>query len=200
MQGQSHGMMMMQRMAGMQQQHGQGFQSFNPGPPGTMGHRPPLLTPAPPVLPPMQHLSQQPPPPIKQMNIPPPAAPVKPPPPVEEEPAAKKAKTLEDSLIPEAVFFATTNSPVMFNVIIPSIPEKPELNCSGQIINVKMALSEQISLIKTKIHELIGLPPGKQKLNMEGLFYKDNKSLAFYNIGDGATIQMSLKERGGRKK
>jgi len=70
----------------------------------------------------------------------------------------------------------------------------------GQIISVTMGLSEPISLIKTKVAELIGLAPGKQKLSTEGLFFKDSNTLAFYNIGDRTTVHLSLKERGGRKK
>lgn len=81
------------------------------------------------------------------------------------------------------------------------MPEKPELNLQGQMLTVSLSLTDSISALKQKIQEAIGLAPGKQKLRLtEGLFFKDQNSLAFYNIGDGATVHLSLKERGGRKK
>jgi len=157
-------------------------------------HRPPLLTSAPPVLPPMQ----QPPP---SMQIPPPQQPPPVIPPQEEEPAAKKAKTLEDALIPEVVFLASNKSPATFIVACPNMPEKPELNLNGQIITVTEPLTDQVSVLKAKIQEVIGLAPSKQKLRLtEGLFFKDSNSLAYYNIGEAATVHLSIKERGGRKK
>ena len=32
------------------------------------------------------------------------------------------------------------------------------------------------------------------------MFVKDSNTLAFYNITNGTTVQLQLKERGGRKK
>uniref|UniRef100_T1JZE1 Ubiquitin-like domain-containing protein n=1 Tax=Tetranychus urticae TaxID=32264 RepID=T1JZE1_TETUR len=58
----------------------------------------------------------------------------------------------------------------------------------------------QTSMINAKIHEQLGLPPGKQKLQFGSTFIKDSNTLAFCNIGSGATLTLGLKERGGRKK
>ena len=175
-----------------------GFGQYAPAPPGTMPGRPPLLAPAPPVLPP----NMQPPggmsmgpPPLGMPQGPPPAAV-----PQEEEPPTKKAKT-EEALIPESQFLATNKSPASFNVSMPSVPDKPEMNLNGQLITFTMALTEPITTLKSKINEAIGLAPGKQKLRLvEGLFFKDTNTLAYYNVGEGATVHLSLKERGGRKK
>jgi hypothetical protein len=35
---------------------------------------------------------------------------------------------------------------------------------------------------------------------LQGIFVKDSNTLAFYNFGAGATVQLQMKERGGRKK
>lgn len=35
---------------------------------------------------------------------------------------------------------------------------------------------------------------------LQGIFIKDSNSLAYYNMNNGATIHLALKERGGRKK
>ncbi|CAG7835959.1 unnamed protein product [Allacma fusca] len=166
------------------------FNPVNPAPPGTLGPRPPLLAPAPPVLPP----NIQPPPP-PQSAVPPPL----PQPPQEDEPATKKAKT-EESLIPEAQFLASNKSPASFTVALPSVPDKPEMNLNGQLISFTMALTEPVSALKSKINESIGLAPGKQKLRLvEGLFFKDSNTLAFYNVGENANVHLSLKERGASR-
>lgn len=44
------------------------------------------------------------------------------------------------------------------------------------------------------------MPPAKQKISYEGIFFKDSNSVAYYNLLSGATIQLQVKERGGRKK
>ena len=35
---------------------------------------------------------------------------------------------------------------------------------------------------------------------LQGIFVKDSNTLAFYNFMSGATVQLQMKERGGRKK
>jgi len=44
------------------------------------------------------------------------------------------------------------------------------------------------------------MPPAKQKLFYDGMFFKDQNTLAYYNLTPGAAIQLQIKERGGRKK
>jgi len=166
-----------------------GFSPFGVAPPGGI-NRPPLLPPG--GMPPNLMAAQAMPP----MNVvPPPVEPVQ-----EEEPPAKKAKTVEDLLIPEGQFLASNSSPATFNVACPSVLDKPEMNLSGQMIPFTLSLTDPVSVLKTKINEVIGLAPGKQKLSRDGLFFKDQNTLAYYNIGDGSTVLLSLKERGGRKK
>jgi len=167
-----------------------GFPTFGVGPLGGM-NRPPLLNPGggpPPSMPPNLMPPHQ-----QQTSLVPASEP-------EEEPPAKKAKNLEDSLVPEGQFLASNSSPSTFNVALPCMPEKPEMNLNGQLITLSLALTDTVTVLKSKINDTIGLAPGKQKLSREGLFFKDSNSLAFYNIGDGVTVQLSLKERGGRKK
>lgn len=146
-------------------------------PPGGMP-RPPLLTPG---MPP--NLMGQ--PPMMQM------------PDMDDEPSSKRAKSAEDALIPEAQFLASCGPSSTFSV---AIPDKPELNLKGKLISFSMSLTDSVGTLKSKINEVIGLGPGKQKLSRDGLFYKDQNTLAYYNIGDGSVVLLSLKERGGRKK
>ncbi|XP_074593531.1 splicing factor 3a subunit 1 [Brevipalpus obovatus] len=115
-----------------------------------------------------------------------------------EEPPNKKAK--EDSLIPEDEFIAMHNGPVTFSVKVPEASDKPEWRLHGQTLNLTLPLKDMVSVIKVKIHELTGLPPGKQKLQFGSVFIKDSNSLALCNIGPGSLLQLGIKERGGRKK
>ena len=115
------------------------------------------------------------------------------------EPATKKQRT-EDSLIPEEEFLASHSGTLSLNISVPNMPEKPELNLNGQTLAVTLNLTDMVSVIKSKINEQLGLAPGKQKLQYEGIFIKDSNTLAFYNMLEGSIIQLALKERGGKKK
>lgn len=115
------------------------------------------------------------------------------------EPPYKKART-EDNLIPEAEFLQNNQSNVSVKVQVPHSSEKAEWRLNGQVINLTLPYTDTLSVVKAKIHELTNMPPGKQKLQYEGIFVKDSNTLAFYNIPNGSTIVLGLKERGGRKK
>lgn len=117
---------------------------------------------------------------------------------VGDEPVSKKQKT-EDNLIPEADFLKNNESPVTFTVAVPQV-EKSDWQLNGQNLTVTLPLNNTISDVKKQIHEKIGMPPGKQKLQLEGMFVKDANTLAFYNFTPSSIVQLQLKERGGRKK
>ena len=116
-----------------------------------------------------------------------------------EEPPNKRARG-EDNLMPEADFLARNVSPVTFRVLVPSAADKPEWKLNGQMLTVTLPLSDPISAMKAKIHDETGMPPGKQKLQMENIFFKDSNTLAFYNIYPNTVVHLQIKERGGRKK
>uniref|UniRef100_UPI00358F1148 splicing factor 3A subunit 1-like n=1 Tax=Myxine glutinosa TaxID=7769 RepID=UPI00358F1148 len=123
----------------------------------------------------------------------------RPPLPSEDEPAAKKLKS-EDNLIPEEEFLRQAKGPVTFKVQVPTMQDKSEWKLGGQTLTFTLPLTDQVSVIKAKIHETTGMPAGKQKLQYEGIFIKDSNSLAFYNMNQGSVVHLALKERGGRKK
>ncbi|KAG9270543.1 splicing factor 3A subunit 1 [Astyanax mexicanus] len=140
-------------------------------------------------------------PPVPQppSAAPAPMPPAHPPPPHEDEPVNKKMKT-EDNLIPEEEFLRRNKGPVAVKVQVPNMQDKTEWKLNGQVLNFTMPLTDQVSVIKVKIHEATGMPAGKQKLQYEGIFIKDSNSLAYYNMNNGSVIHLALKERGGRKK
>lgn len=136
----------------------------------------------------------------------PPQAPLAPAPPileqpiaVEDEPPNKKLRS-EDNLLPEADFLAMHSGPVSLQVQVPHNADKPEWRLNGQIISLNVSLNDPVSSLKSKLQEETGLPPAKQKLLYDGMFFKDNNSVAFYNLLSGTTVQLQIKERGGRKK
>ncbi|KAB7496266.1 Splicing factor 3A subunit 1 [Armadillidium nasatum] len=117
----------------------------------------------------------------------------------DDGPPTKKART-EESLVPEPEWARRYPGPIKFKVQLPLVTEKPEWKLNGQLLNLALPLTDPVSVVKARIHDETGLPPGKQKLARDGMFFKDALSLAYYNIGVGTTIQLQLKERGGRKK
>lgn len=129
-------------------------------------------------------------------------APQQPPPmqpPVEDEPPSKKSRT-EDHLIPEAQFLQRHKGPITIQVQVPSMTEKSEWRLNGQTVSITLALTDTIAAMKGKLQDETGMPPAKQKISYEGMFFKDSNSLAYYNLLSGATVLLALKERGGRKK
>lgn len=89
--------------------------------------------------------------------------------------------------------------PVRITVSVPNIDEGQ--NLKGQVLEITVqALSETVGSLKEKIAGEIQLPANKQKLSGKAGFLKDNMSLAYYNVGAGETLALSLRERGGRKR
>uniref|UniRef100_A0A6J0U6T9 Splicing factor 3A subunit 1 isoform X1 n=1 Tax=Pogona vitticeps TaxID=103695 RepID=A0A6J0U6T9_9SAUR len=168
---------------------------------------PPMMAPRPPpmIVPtgyrqgPVSSPAFVPAPPVPPVSAPAPMPPVHPPPPMDDEPASKKLKS-EDSLMPEEEFLRRNKGPVTVKVQVPNMQDKTEWKLNGQVLVFTLPLSDQVSVIKVKIHEATGMPAGKQKLQYEGIFIKDSNSLAYYNMTSGSVIHLALKERGGRKK
>ena len=48
-----------------------------------------------------------------------------------------------------------------------------------------LPLQDMVSVIKARLNDELGMPPGKQKLQIENIFLKDSNSLAFYNLTPG---------------
>ncbi|CAO2824757.1 unnamed protein product [Amaranthus hypochondriacus] len=152
--------------------------SFTPIPPHGMPPAPPLSMP-------------------QGMPPPPPPPPEEAPPPLPEEPEPKRQKLDDSTLIPEEQFLAQHPGPVRINILVPNVDEG---NLKGQVLEITMSLSETVGSLKEKVSGEIQLPANKQKLSGKAGFLKDNLKLAYYNIGDGETLTLSLRERGGRKR
>ncbi|KAI3728671.1 hypothetical protein L6452_17312 [Arctium lappa] len=138
-----------------------------------------------------------PPPPMPQ-GMPPPPPPEEAPPPLPEEPEPKKQRLDDSLLVPEEQFLAQHPGPVRITVSVPNVDEG---NLKGQVLEISVqSLSETVGSLKEKIAGEIQLPANKQKLSGKAGFLKDNLSLAYYNVGGGEMLSLSLRERGGRKR
>ncbi|XP_055551793.1 splicing factor 3A subunit 1 [Wyeomyia smithii] len=116
-----------------------------------------------------------------------------------DEPPNKKSRT-EDHLIEENVFMQRHKGPVTVQVQCPNLAEKSEWKLSGQTIAMQLQLTDSVAVMKSKLQAETGMPPAKQKIFYEGMFFKDSNTVAYYNLLSGATVHLQLKERGGRKK
>jgi splicing factor 3A subunit 1 len=134
------------------------------------------LAPAPPV---MGHPSE-----VMQIN--------------EDEPPNKRPRQ-EDHLIPEDIFLQSHKGPVSIQVQCPTVTDK-EWKLGGQMLSITIGLTDTIQKLKQRVQEETDMPPAKQKISHDGVFFKDNNSVAYYNLVSGATIHLQVKERGGRKK
>ncbi|KRX91335.1 Splicing factor 3A subunit 1, partial [Trichinella pseudospiralis] len=155
----------------------------------------------PPLLPPMVPVVAAP-KPLYVLQQNPRAAVANPAYPPEPEPPAKRTKTFEEQLKPEEEWLNkfSDHGPINITVVFPVSAEKPEWNLNGQSVSYSLNLTDPVSAIKGKIQETTSMPASKQKLSFENIFIKDANTLAYYNMLDGSTIQLQLKERGGRKK
>ncbi|KAJ6996811.1 hypothetical protein D5086_010379 [Populus alba] len=143
-------------------------------------------------------LHMMPPPPPLPQGMPPPPPPEDAPPPLPDEPEPKRQRLDDHALVPEDQFLA--QHPGLGRVTV-SVPNIDEGNLKGQVLEITMqSLSETVGSLKEKIAGEIQLPANKQKLSGKAGFLKDNMSLAYYNVGPGELLALSLRERGGRKR
>jgi len=129
----------------------------------------------------------------------PPLAPAPPVMELDDEPPNKKTRQ-EDHLIPEDVFMQCHKSPVTIQVQVPNLSDKPEWKLNGQTLTINIGLGDTIQKLKQRVQEEVEMPPAKQKISHDGIFFKDSNTVAYYNLLSGVTVHLALKERGGRKK
>ncbi|KAJ4847003.1 hypothetical protein Tsubulata_017730, partial [Turnera subulata] len=161
-----------------------------------MGNRPPM----PPSMPVPQNTPVPPPPgythhiprPYAPLPVPQPSMPMMPPPPEDappplpDEPEPKRQRLDDSALIPEDQFLAQHPGAARITISVPNVDEG---NLKGQALEITVQ-----SLSETKIAGEIQLPASKQKLSGKAGFLKDNMSLAYYNVGSGETLSLSLGE------
>ncbi|KAI3800110.1 hypothetical protein L1987_35419 [Smallanthus sonchifolius] len=100
-----------------------------------------------------------------------------------QEPEPKR-QWLDDSLlVPEDQFLAQHPGPVCISVWVPEKEKMLEISVEP--------LSESVSSLKEKIAGEIEVPANKQKLSGKAGLFKDNLSLAYYNVAGGEMLSLS---------
>ncbi|XP_063931395.1 splicing factor 3A subunit 1-like [Zophobas morio] len=89
---------------------------------------------------------------------------------------------------------------VTFKIVVPHVPDKPEWNLSGQIVDAELKITQTIADIKTFLQNALQMPVSKQKLQIGANFLKDSETLLSYNFNPTTVVHLTVKERGGRKK
>ncbi|KAL7540584.1 hypothetical protein ACHAWF_007658 [Thalassiosira exigua] len=136
------------------------------------------------------------------LGMPPPAAPapavgtVAPPPP---PPAATQNEPLS-----EADFLAALSDPdeVPLCIRVPHDPFNSGWNFNGQTVDVTVKATSTVKELKNLLREQLGgMPPNKMQLKHPkwGFLNKDALSMAHFNVGPMATLDLVPKTRGGRK-
>ncbi|CAH1762760.1 12771_t:CDS:10 [Entrophospora sp. SA101] len=119
------------------------------------------------------------------------------PPPILKRQKIDNGASIAPILVSEEEWLATHQVSINIQVQCPTIPEKPEWNCQGQVIVLEgLQLNTLVSTLKDKIASQLNFPAGKQKLTLGGAVMKNQVSLAYYNLEDNIMIGLAIKDRG----
>jgi len=122
---------------------------------------------------------------------------------MEEAVGASSRSNQSIKLLSEAEFVASLTKPeVTLQIRIPNDPSQMAWNFYGQIISLQIDVTSTVKVVKEELSKqhLNGMPANKIQLKSDAIgFLKPSVTLAALNIGPTATLEMSLKTRGGRK-
>lgn len=107
------------------------------------------------------------------------------------------------ALIPASEFAAGYPGSVTINTITPIDPSVPAWGLNGQSVSVALSVLSTVKQLKESLSSVLGgMPAAKQQLKAitGGAFFKDTQTLAALNLGEGASVDLTVKTRGGAKK
>jgi len=134
--------------------------------------------------------------------LPPPPAGAMPPMPPPPMPESAPAVPTSDEPLSEADFRASLDSPtVSLTIQVPDDPSNAAWNFNGQSVSLSVDVMAKVNAVKSELQShLGGMPTNKMQLKDESIgFLKDGSTLAHYNIGPTATLELIPKTRGRRK-
>lgn len=122
--------------------------------------------------------------------------------PVKERTSHNRSMDAESGLISENQWAYMHPGPVTVNIKVPEVGGEDTWGFRGQIIQVQMDIMSTVQQLKGTLSTILGdMPIHKMKLKttMHNVL-KDRDSLAKYNFVNGNMAELSVKERGGRRK
>ena len=68
---------------------------------------------------------------------------------------------------------------------------------TGKNIPLDVNPRDSAKVLKSKIQDKEGIPPDQQRLTFDGKELEDGRKLSYYKIGEGSTVSLVLRLRGG---
>ncbi|CAI5727485.1 unnamed protein product [Hyaloperonospora brassicae] len=116
------------------------------------------------------------------------------------EPGAKRQRTGGSSLLPEKEFASRHPGIVRLVVKVPNDPDNAQWKLGGQTLTIELDVKDSMRTLKEKLMtELQGMPVNKQQLKFSLGFVKDAFSCAHYNFVNDTELELSVRQRGGRR-
>jgi len=118
-----------------------------------------------------------------------------------EEPAAKRART-DDAAVPEEQFISIHKGAIAYTV---ECIANPTHNLQAGTLQVEAMVKDTVESLKEKVGQMVSLPSSRLKLKVvspgpsQGVTLKDAPTLGYYNLGPETRLELSIKERGGKK-
>jgi len=88
-------------------------------------------------------------------------------------------------------------SGVNIQVKVPQSGGDPQWGLRGQAAPVALNLRNSVAQLKNQLSGLLGgMPPARMKLKgAAGVSMKDGMTLAYYNVPDGAQLELTVRDR-----
>ncbi|KAF4039803.1 Ubiquitin family [Phytophthora infestans] len=116
------------------------------------------------------------------------------------EPAAKRQRTGGSSLMPEKEFASRHPGMVRLIVKVPNDPDNAQWKLTGQTLTVELDVKDNMRTLKQKLMaDLHNMPVNKQQLKFSMGFVKDALTCAHYNFINDTVLELSVRQRGGRR-
>ncbi|KAG2519986.1 hypothetical protein JM18_006793 [Phytophthora kernoviae] len=122
------------------------------------------------------------------------------PPGEDPEPAAKRQRTGGTSLLPEDEFASRHPGAVRLVVNVPNDPDNSQWKLEGQTLTIELDVKDSMRTLKQKLMaDLQNMPVNKQQLKFSMGFVKDSLTCAHYNFVNNTVLDLSVRQRGGRR-
>ncbi|CAI5723710.1 unnamed protein product [Peronospora effusa] len=116
------------------------------------------------------------------------------------EPAAKRQRTGGSSLLPEKEFASRHPGVVRLVVKVPNDSDNAQWKLEGQTLTIELDVKDNMRTLKQKLMaELQDMPVNKQQLKFSMGFVKDSLTCAHYNFVNGTVLELTVRQRGGRR-